>query len=212
MQIAILGLGRFGSELALTLADEGHEVLGIDMDEHEVHHVADSIAKAAIADITDEDALEELGVGSVTVGVVATADLEASVLATMNLMSLGIKDVYANAQNDRHATMLRRLGVQRVMQPEKEGGQRFAHLLRLHDRDVHDYLSVTKDYGIAVYQPPPRLYGTPLSDLDDVKSTRRLIMLVRNDEIQINPSISQEIQNDDLLIFSGDDLDLAKGL
>ena len=129
MQIAILGLGRFGSELALTLADEGHEVLGIDMDEHEVHLVADKIAKAAIADITDEDALEELGVGSVTVGVVATADLEASVLASMNLMSLGIKDVYAKAQNDRHATMLRRLGVQRVMQPEKEGGQRFAHLL-----------------------------------------------------------------------------------
>ena len=63
-----------------------------------------------------------------------------------------------------------------------------------------------------MYQPPPRLYGTPLSDLDDMKSTRRLIMLVRNDEIQINPSISQEIQNDDLLIFSGDDLDLAKGL
>jgi len=212
MQIAILGLGRFGSELALTLADEGHEVLGIDIDEHDVHLIANKIAKAAIADITDEDALKDLGVGNVTVGVVATADLEASVLASMNLMSLGIQDVYAKAQNDRHATMLRRLGVQRVMQPEKEGGQRFAHLLRLHDRDVHDYLSVTKDYGVAVYQPPPRLYGTILSELDNLKSTRKLIMLVRNNEIQLNPSPSQEIGKNDLLIFAGDDLDLAKGL
>jgi trk system potassium uptake protein TrkA len=144
------------------------------------------------------------------VGVVSTAVLEASVLAAMNLQSLGVPAVFAKARSERHATMLRRIGVQRVVEPEKEGGLRFAHLLRL--RQAKDYLSLTSDYGIAVYEPPPRLYGTTLDRLDEGASTRRLLMLVRDDEVQLNPVRSQTIKANDLLIFSGADEDLAKEL
>lgn len=210
MQVAVLGLGRFGSQLALSLADEGHEVLAVDQSETEIQRVADRLAKAAIADITDEQALRDLGIANMDVGVVATAYLEASVLASMNLLSLGVRDVYAKAQSDRHATMLRRLGVQRVVEPEKEGGQRFAHLLRL--REAKDYLSLTSEYGVAIYEPPPRLYGTTLDQLDEERSTRRLLMLVRDNEVQLNPVRSQQIKANDLLIFSGADEDLAREL
>jgi trk/ktr system potassium uptake protein len=210
MQVAVLGLGRFGTQLALSLAAEGHEVLAVDQSETEVQGIADRVTKAAIADMTDEQALRDLGIGNMDVGVVATAYLEASVLAAMNLLSLGVRDVYAKAQSDRHAMMLRRLGVQRVVEPEKEGGQRFAHLLRL--REAKDYLSLTREYGVAIYEPPPRLYGTTLDQLDEEKSTRRLLMLVRDDEVQLNPVRSQAIKANDLLIFSGSDEDLSREL
>ena len=210
MQVAVLGLGRFGSQLSESLSEEGHEVLAIDISEGEVQRVADQVAKAAIADITDEQALRDLGVGNMDVGVVATAFIEASVLAAMNLQQLGVPAVYAKARSDRHATMLRRIGVQRVVEPEKEGGLRFAHLLRL--RQAKDYLSLTREYGIAVYEPPPRLYGTTLDNLDEESSTRRLLMLVRDEEVQLNPVRTQTIKANDLLIFSGADEDLAKEL
>ncbi|MDA0353022.1 MAG: TrkA family potassium uptake protein [Chloroflexi bacterium] len=210
MQVVVLGLGRFGSQLAEALAEEGHEVLAIDISENEVQRVADRVTKAAIADMTDEDALRDLGVGNMDIGVVATAFIEASVLAAMNLQSLGVPEVYAKARSDRHATMLRRIGVQRVVEPEKEGGLRFAHLLRL--RQAKDYLSVSRDYGIAIYEPPPRLYGTTLGQLDEDHSTRRLLMLMRDDEVQLNPIRTQTIKANDRLIFSGSDEDLAKEL
>lgn len=210
MQVVVLGLGRFGANLSESLAEEGHEVLAIDISENEVQRVADRVTKAAIADITDEQALRDLGVGNMDVGVVATAFIEASVLAAMNLQALGVPAVYAKARSERHATMLRRIGVQRVVEPEKEGGLRFAHLLRL--RQAKDYLSLTREYGIAVYEPPPRLYGTTLDKLDEDSSTRRLLMLVRDDEVQLNPVRTQTIKANDLLIFSGADEDLAKDL
>lgn len=210
MQVAVLGLGRFGTQLAESLAEEGHEVLAIDISENEIQQIADRVTKAAIADITDEQALQDLGVGNMDVGVVATAVLESSMLAAMNLQSLGVPAVYAKARSDRHATMLRRIGVQRVVEPEKEGGLRFAHLLRL--RQAKDYLSLTREYGVAVYEPPPRLYGTTLDKLDEESSTRRLLMLVRDEEVQLNPVRSQTIKANDLLIFSGADEDLAKDL
>jgi trk system potassium uptake protein TrkA len=210
MQVAVLGLGRFGTQLALSLEDEGHDVLAIDLSETEVQRVADRLTKVAIADMTDEQALRDLGIENMDVGVVATAYLEASVLAAMNLLSLRVPNVYAKAQSERHAKILRRLGVQRVVEPEKEGGQRFAHLLRL--REAKDYLSLTSDYGVAIYEPPPRLYGTTLDQLDEEASTRRLLMMVRDDEVQLNPMRSQAIKANDLLIFSGADEDLAREL
>jgi trk system potassium uptake protein TrkA len=210
MQVAVLGLGRFGTQLAESLAEEGHEVLAIDISENEIQQIADRVTKAAIADITDEQALRDLGVGNMDVGVVATAVLESSMLAAMNLQSLGVPGVYAKAGSQRHATMLRRIGVQRVIEPEKEGGLRFAHLLRL--QQAKDYLSLTREYGVAVYEPPPRLYGTTLDKLDADSTTRRLLMLVRDNEVQLNPVRSQTIKANDLLLFSGADEDLAADL
>ena len=210
MQIVVLGLGRFGMELARTLASQGHEVLAVDQSEPEVQRLADEVAKAAIADITDEAALRELGVAAMDVGVVATAMVEASVLAVMNLQALGVPVVYAKAQAERHATILRRLGAQRVAQPEKEGGERFAHLIRM--RGAQDYMTLTADYGIGVYGAHPSLVGRRLEELDTQAGTRRLLMVVRNEQVQLNPVRSQVIEGADLLVYAGTDEDLAQDL
>ena len=209
MQVAVLGLGRFGRQLCLTLAELGHDVLAVDQNAAGVEIVADQVSRAATADITDLEALRELGAARMDFGVVATAELEASVLGTMNLHSLGVGTILAKASSERHATILRRIGAHHVVQPEADGGERLAHLLLA--RTAQDYLTLTPQYGIGVYAAPEGLQGRRLDDVEQI-GTRRLLMVVRGEEVQLNPLRSQLIAPGDLLVFAGTDEDLARGL
>jgi trk system potassium uptake protein TrkA len=210
MQVAVLGLGRFGTELALSLARQGHEVLAIDSSPTTVQLIADDVAKAAIADITEESALRDLGVHNMDAAVVATSALESSVLASINLQELGVQPIYAKASSERHAQILRRLGADRVVEPEKEGGERFAHLLRV--RGAQDYLSLTETYGIGLYRASASLQGQTLERVEQQDTTRRLLMVVQDEQVQLNPPLSQTIEPGDLLVFAGTDDDLAREL
>ena len=210
MQAAVLGLGRFGEQLARTLVGQGNAVLVVDRNEARVQRLVEVVAKAAIADFTDLEALRELGLGGMDVAVVATADLEASVLATMNLQALGLGQIYAKARGEHHATILSRIGAQGVVQPEKEGGEQFAHLIRV--AGALDYLTLTEEYGIGVYAPPSRLVGKRLDEIDGGPPTRRLLLVVRDEQVLLNPVRSQVIEAGDRWVFAGADADLAKEL
>ena len=210
MQVAVLGLGRFGTELALSLARQGHEVLAVDSSATTVQRLAENVAKAAIADITDVAALRDLGVHNMDAAVVATSALEASVLASINLQELGVQPIYAKARSDRHAQILQRLGADRVVSPEKEGGERFAHLLRV--RGAQDYLSLSQDYGIGIYRATTALHGQTLDRVEHPDSNRRLLMVVQGEEVQLNPPLSRTIEPGDLLVFAGTDDELAREL
>ena len=210
MEIAVLGLGRFGSHLVRELGDLGHEVLAIDLNEGSVERAAPHCTKAAVADITNELALRDLGVANVGAAVVATGVIDASVLAAMNVQALGVSAVYAKASNELHASILERIGVTRVVQPEREGGARFAHLLRV--RGARDYISVSHDYGIAIQEAPERLHGRTLAELDSRDGTRRLLIAVRGGEVELNPVRDRTIGPGDLLVFAGRDEDLAREL
>ena len=211
MQIAVLGLGRYGRRLAETLTRQGHEVIAVDTDEGVVEDLSEVVARAAIADITDLDALRDLGVGDVEAAVVSTAVLEASVLAMMNLQTLGVAPVHAKARSDRHATILRRLGAETVMQPERDGADRFAHLIQA--RGASDYLPLTTAYGVGLFPAPASRVGQQLELVADAEvGTRRLLMLVRGDEVQLNPVRSQLVEAEDLLVFAGSDRDLGRDL
>ena len=157
MQVAILGLGRFGAHLAESLDDLGHEVLAIDQDEAVVHELAPRVTDARIADITDIDALQALSLGEVDVAVVATANIEASVLAIMNLKNLNVMVIYAKASSDRHERILHLLGTRKVIRPERDGAERFAHIIRVASAD--DFLPLTSAYGIGVFPVPAAWVG-----------------------------------------------------
>lgn len=210
MQIAVLGLGRFGEQLVRELGRLDHEVLAIDTSEVRVQRSAPHSAKAAVADITDELALRDLGVGGMDAGVVATGVLEASVVAAMNLQALGVRAIYAKASTELHASILERIGVSRVVQPEQEGGARFAHLLRV--EGARDYLSLSADYGIGVYPAPEHLHGQTLAAVDTGDTTRRLLIVVRDGQIDLNPVRDRVIGPGDALVFAGRDDDLAREL
>ena len=110
--VAIIGLGRFGSALATELVNSGHQVLGIDSDERIVQHLAPTLTHVVSADTTDEENLRELGIAEMDSAVVAIgADLEASILTASLLLQLGVKQVWAKANSTAHGKILRQLGV-----------------------------------------------------------------------------------------------------
>lgn len=213
MQVAVLGLGRFGDHLARMLQEQGHDVLAVDIDAGVVNRLADAVARAMIADITDVDALREMSVGDVEVAVVATAELDASVLASMNCQTLGVRSVFAKARSDRHALILERLGVNRVMRPERDGAERFAHILQV--REARDFLPLSQAYGVAIFETPRVWIGRKLevaASPDKSAPTRQLLAIVRDQEVQLSPVLSQEIRKGDLLVYAARDEDLARPL
>lgn len=139
----VIGLGRLGSTVAPALAEMGDEVLGIDCDENVVRRNADNITQALIVDARDEHALAEAGVAGYDVALIAIGeDLESNILATMNVKNLGVKTIWAKAQSETHQRILSRIGVDRIIRPERDMGLHIAETL--HTPYVSDYINLGK--------------------------------------------------------------------
>ncbi|MGA5146915.1 potassium channel family protein [Streptomyces griseoincarnatus] len=160
--VVVIGLGRFGRALALELADEDTEVLGIDENTEVVQALSGSLTHVVRADSTKEDALRQLGVHEFDRAVVAIgSDLEASILTASLLISFGIENVWAKATSEAHGRILTQLGVQHVVYPEHDMGQRVAHLVR---GRMLDYIEFEDDFAMVKTKPPADIIGLPLSN------------------------------------------------
>lgn len=150
---AVIGLGTFGSTVARDLSEAGNQVLGIDNADAPVSALADVLRETAIADARDEQALREAGVGQCDTALVAIGnDLEANIVSVMNVKVIGVKQVWAKAISRTHHRILSRLGVDRVVHPERQMGQRVAQML--HNPLVRDYVSLGNGYyAISVVVP-----------------------------------------------------------
>jgi trk system potassium uptake protein TrkA len=158
--VVVIGLGRFGSALALELARTGTDVLAVDNDATIVQHLATELAQVVIADSTDPAALREIGVDSFERVVVAIgSSKEASILTTAALAELGIKHIWAKALDHQQATILRKVGAHHVVQPERDMGERVAHLV---SGQMLDYVEVDREWVFATTRPPQDYVGVPL--------------------------------------------------
>lgn len=161
--VAVIGLGRFGSALALELMRSGTEVLGIDADEDIVQSLNGQLTNVVTADSTKEDTLRQLGVLEFDRVVVAIgSDVEASILTTSLLLRFEMRDLWAKAVSDAHGLILEQLGVKHVIYPEKDMGRRVAHLVR---GSMQDYLEIGDDFALVKTKPSPAVTGAPLSEL-----------------------------------------------
>lgn len=159
--VVVIGMGRFGSSLARELMEHGVEVLGIDAEEKHVREHAAYLTEAVTADTTDAEALRQLGVDEVERVVVAIgSDLEDSILTASNLVELGVSDIWAKADSDAHARILRQLGVHHVIRPERDTGRRVAHLL---GGRFEDFAEIATDYGVTAMTPPASISKGPLN-------------------------------------------------
>ncbi|GJM78680.1 potassium transporter Trk [Paenibacillus sp. HMSSN-139] len=164
-QFVVIGLGRFGSSLALELMDLGYEVLGIDRNEELVEEMSDQLTHAVVADATDEEVLKSLGVRNFDCGIVAIGnDIQMSILAAILLKDLGIKTVVAKAISVLHGRALEKLGVDRVIYPERDMGIRVAH--QLVTPNLLDYIELSKEYSIVEMNVPACLNQKSLGDLN----------------------------------------------
>ena len=164
-QFGVIGLGRFGSAMAMTLTELGHDVIGVDGDESRVQHLADVITHALQIDATDEKALRAAGIQDVDVAVVSIGEnIESSLLVVMQLRDLGIGTIVAKAVTPLHGRILEKLGVSRVIFPEREMAIRIAHSLVL--PNVIDYIELSRDFSIVEVPAPAAFVGRTLKQLE----------------------------------------------
>jgi trk system potassium uptake protein TrkA len=159
--VVVIGLGRFGGQVAEALVRLGHEVLAIDEDLAIVQHWADRLTHVVQADSTDEQALRQLGVpdfGRAIVGI--GTHIEASVLTVLALAELGVREVWAKAITAKHGKILSAVGAHHVVYPEREMGDRVAHLIASR---MLDYIEFDDGFAIAKTRPPQAAVGQTLA-------------------------------------------------
>jgi len=210
-QIVVIGQGQFGVGVAVTATNMGHDVLAIDLNERKVQQVASQVTHAVQADATNEAVLRELGISKFDIAVIGIGDrMEPNVLATILTKKLGIPYVVSRAETEIHGDILEKVGADRIIYPEWETGVRVAHEITLVDAD--DYLPLTDSYGIIKLKATADLAGQKLSALGLGHQGRweiAVFMIQRDEEIIMNPRVSETVREGDVLILSGsyDNLD-----
>ena len=209
-QFVVIGLGRFGASVAKTLYGLGHDVLAIDMDEDVVQEIADSVTHAVEMDATDENALRTLGIRNFDVAVVTIGEnIQASVMATLLVKELGVKYIIAKGHSDLHAKVLKKIGADRVILPEKDMGVRVAH--NLVSSSILDYIELSPDYSIIEINTPKEWHGKSLTELQlRSKYGINVMAIKRHSEINISPVAEDKVEPDDIIVAIGSADELSK--
>ena len=201
--LGVIGLGNFGSTVATELQRFGNHVIGVDIDEGRVARHAETLSQAMILDARDDVALREGGLADCAIGVVAMgSDLEASILAAINLKLIGVPVVWAKATTKTHHRILSKLGVDRIIHPEVEVGQHIAQVL--HNPLVRDYVSLGNGYHVVNFRIPESLEGKSLSNLKHRSDfDLRCIGVMRGTEFLGQDGSDCALERDDLLLLLG---------
>ena len=202
-QIAVIGLGRFGTSMAQTLFDMGYDVLAIDKDEEIIQSISDSVTHAVQADATDEAALRALGLRNFDVTVVTIGDdIQSSILITLLCKEMGIQHVVSKAQNDLHAKVLYKIGADRVVFPERDMAMRLAH--NLVSSNILDYIELSPDYSLVEITALPLWENKSLRDLDmRVRFGINVMAIKHGKEVNISPKGDDIIRRGDVLVVIG---------
>lgn len=202
-QYIVLGLGRFGKSVSMTLAQAGYEVMVVDQREEVIQDMAPFVTHAVKADITDADTLKELGVRNFDVAIVAVGkDMQASIMATLLLKEMGVPFVLAKASTEIHQKVLEKLGADRIVFPEDEMGRRIA--ANLVSGNILDYIQLSKDYSIMEVAILERWAGKTIKELDIRKKHGiNIIAVEQNKQISVTPSPDLMLEMGDVLVVVG---------
>lgn len=160
--VVVIGLGRFGSAVAESLARLGHEVLGVDENEDLVQSWSDRLTHVVQADCCEVSTLRQLGIQDFQHAVVGIGtNIEASVLTTLALSEVGIRDIWAKAITRNHGRILERTGAHHVVFPEAEMGERVAHLVT---GKMIDFMEFEDGFAIVKTRTPKEAIGRPLAE------------------------------------------------
>jgi trk system potassium uptake protein TrkA len=201
--VAVIGLRRFGSAVAESLMHLGHEVLGVDEDATRVQLWSDRLTRVAQADSTNVEALRQLGVNELAHAIVGIGgNIEANVLTVLALQEIGVKDIWARAISDKHETILKRLGIQNVINLEATMGERVAHLVT---GKMIDFIEFDDGFAIVKTRAPQEAIGKTLAQ--SALRSKHGVTIVgvkspKTDFTYARPETS--VNTDDLLIVAGE--------
>lgn len=206
----ILGLGKFGRSVAQTLTMNGCDVLAIDKDEEAIQSVADEVTHVVQADVTDQDALNALGVRNFDAVIVAiSSDMQASIMATILVKEMGVPYILAKAQNDIHKRVLEKVGADRIIFPEREIGIRIAN--NLISENFVDYIELSKDFSIVEISILEEWIGKSLKEINMRANFGINVMAIKKgDNINISPEADTTLYQEDILVVIGSNNDLKK--
>lgn len=209
-EFAVIGMGRFGTSVARTLYDLGHNVLAMDKDEAALRLVVDHVTHAVQVDSTDPEALRAVGITNVDAVVVAIGvDIQESILTTLLLKDLGVKKIVAKAVDEQQGKVLEKVGADLVIFPERDMGERVAHSLA--SPNVLEYIELSPDHTIEEVNVPARLDGRTLGELElRTKFGCNVLLIRRDSQLLISPATDVRLQTGDVLVVVGENRQLNR--
>ena len=211
-RVIVVGLGIFGFNIAKDLYESGLEVIAIDKNKELVQRIKDFSTRAILADATDKELLETIGIQEDDVVIISFGeDLAASTLLTLHLKEFKVKEIIVKAPNEDHKRILEKVGATEVIIPEKEMAVKVAKSLI--SPNVLDYIPLTQDYTICEIAPPTSFLGKTIGDLQLRKKHHIGVIATRDvltDQVQMIPSADFVIKDSDILVVIGKEKDIQK--
>ena len=209
-RVIVVGLGIFGFNIAKELYESGLEVIAIDKHKETIQKIKDFSTRAILADATDKELLETIGIQEDDVVIVSFGeDLAASTLLTLHLKEFNVKEIIVKAPNEDHKRILEKVGATEVIIPEKEMASKVAKSLI--SPNVLDYIPLSRDYTISEIAPPSSFLGKTIGELQLRKKHHIGVIASRDvltDQIQMIPSADFVIKDSDILVVIGKEKDI----
>ena len=211
-RFVVIGLGNFGATVAESLHTQRHDVIAIDTDERAVERVAPLVSRAVVGDGRNLKTLERIGVKGAQGGIVATGDdITASILATMALRDLEVREVYVKVISADHARVMERLGATETIFPERDSAMRLA--TRISSTAILNYVRLGPDFSIQEMAVPPGWIGKGLRALKLPERYRISVIAVHDiltDTVLPVPNPDAPLKDSDTLLVAGREADLAR--
>ncbi|MCD6417954.1 TrkA family potassium uptake protein [bacterium] len=209
-QFAVIGLGRFGQTVALTLSKLGAPVIAVDKNQSVIEDISDKVDFAVQCDATDQKALAQVGVSSADVAIVSLGEpLETSVLTTIILKEMGIQKIIVKGKNHEHGKILSLVGATDVIFPDEDVAEKLAQKI-IHP-NILDLIPLLPGYSIVEIVPPKQFLGKSLLDLNLRRNYGvEVLVIKRGDTVKVIPSALDSMEIGDTLVILGKDEDIEK--
>ncbi|MFO8191508.1 MAG: TrkA family potassium uptake protein [Bacillota bacterium] len=208
----VIGAGRFGTSVAKTLYSLGQDVMVVDSNEQLIQQISDEVTGAVQADATSEDVLKSLGIKDFDAVIVAIGvDIQASIMTAILLVEMGAREIIAKAQTDLHGKALSKIGVHRVLYPERDTGYKLGRSLVA--PTIIDMIELSDDYSVVEVNAPDDMVGKSLKELNlRARYGVSIIALRRADEKETNisPIAEDIIKENDIVVAIGENKALQK--
>ena len=209
-EFVVIGLGRFGGSIVRELIHQGAQVMAIDKSSERVDEFAAIATQAVVADTTDESVVKSLGIRNFEHVIVAIGEnIQASILTTLILKDLGVEKITVKAQNDYHEKVLRKIGADFVVHPERDMGIRIAN--NMLSNTVLDYLELSDEHSIMEIKANDAIAGHSIMDLDiRAQYGINIVGIKRGNDIIVSPQAGEKILLGDIMLVIGADADINR--
>jgi trk system potassium uptake protein TrkA len=211
-RVVVIGLGIFGSNIVKELYENGFDVIAVDKDKDAVHRIKDFTTKAIVADGTDNEVMDHIGIHEDDVAVISFGeDLASSTLITLHLKQMKVKNIIVKAPNEEHKLILEKVGATDVIIPEKEMAKKVAQSLI--SPNVLDCLPLSEGYMIFEIAPPTSFLGKSIAELELRTKYHIEVIAVKDvltDQITMVPPASFRLKDGEILVVIAKDKDIQK--